>query len=108
MSRLYRNHVAAQERAPEILREIQQRFAKPDYDVVKHFANAYGLHWEDACEVERLEREIDKLNAQACRIGLSPTDRQRIYELELQQDRFIKAAQRHARSQHARKASANA
>ena len=106
MSRLFRQRSFARQRSAEIIAEIRQRFAKPDYDLVKHFANVYGLHFEDACEVERLEREIDKLNAQESRLGLSATDRQRRYELELKQDNFIRAAQCHARSQHARKANA--
>ena len=44
MSRLYRNHVAAQQRAPEVIAEIERRFARPDYDTVKHFQNAYDMH----------------------------------------------------------------
>ena len=106
MSRLYRHRSFARQRSAEIIAEIRQRFAAPDYDTVKHFQNAYGLHWEDALHVEKLERQIDALNAQESRLGLSATDRQRRYELELKQDNFVRAAQRHARSQHARKANA--
>ena len=104
MSRLFRQHSFAQQRAPKIIAEIQKRFARPDYDTVRHFQNAYGLIWEDACHAEKIERQIDALNAQESRLGLSPTGRQRRYELERQQSVFIRDAQRHAKKQHARKA----
>ena len=103
MSRLYRNHVAAQQRVPEIIAEIERRFARPDYDTVRHFQNAYGIAWEDALHVEKLERQIDKLDAQRCRLSLSDTDRQRRVELELEQDRFIRAARCHAQKQKAKR-----
>jgi len=103
MSRLYRQHVARQERAPEIIAAIERAHAEPDYTTVKHFMNAYGIRWEDACHVEELERELDKLAAKAVRLGLSEEERRRRYNLELEQDRFIRAAQCHAKKQAAKK-----
>lgn len=103
MSRLYRQHVAANHRRSEIIARLQKKYSQRDYEMARHFANAYGLTWEDACHVEKLERKIDLLQEQETWIGLSDTDRQRIVELELEQDRFIRAAQRHAKRQNGRK-----
>ena len=108
MSRLFRHRSFARQRSAEIIREIQQRFAAPDYDLVRHLQNSLGIAWEDALHVEKLERQIDALNAQECRLGLSATDRQRRVELELKQSNFIRSAQCHAKKQHARKAAAGA
>ena len=108
MSRLHRQRSFARQRSAEIIREIEKRFAAPDYDLVRHLQNSLGIAWEDALHVEKLERQIDALNAQESRLGLSATDRQRRVELERQQSVFIRDAQRHAKKQHARKASANA